>query len=76
MADLSYAKHLLHMQSLLNNVGPGCKSVSLILCVRVYMLSNQKSIARPTNVFLQYVGYCCIGNKDFTNAAYYSFQIR
>ena len=35
MADLSYAKHLLYMQSFLNIVGSGCKPVSLILCVRV-----------------------------------------
>jgi hypothetical protein len=35
MADLSYAKHLLYMQSLLNIVGSGCKPVSLILGVRV-----------------------------------------
>ena len=35
MADLSYAKHLLYMQSLLNIVGSGCMPVSLILGVRV-----------------------------------------
>jgi hypothetical protein len=35
MADLSYAKHLLYMQSLLNIVGSGCKPASLILGVRV-----------------------------------------
>jgi len=40
-----------------------------------YMLSNQKSIARPTNEFSQYVGYCCIGNKAFMNLTSYLFQI-
>lgn len=35
MADLSYAKHLLYMQSFLNIVRSGRKPVSLILCVRV-----------------------------------------
>ena len=35
MADLSYAKHFLYMQSLLNIVGSGYMPVSLILGVRV-----------------------------------------
>jgi hypothetical protein len=49
IVDLSYAKHLLYMQSLLNFHGVShiisCKVVSLSLHVRVYILSNQKSIA-------------------------------
>jgi hypothetical protein len=45
IVDLSYAKHLLYMQSLLKFRGVSCKALSLSLYVRVYILSNQKSIA-------------------------------